>query len=319
MTGTRSPAVRPSTGIPRTRGWGVALAFGTAGISGVAVFLNADGVRAFGDATLYTTVKNLVAAILLVGLAGLAALRRSPAAPVRPRRPAEWAGLAAVAVIGGSVAFVLFFEGLARASSTDAAFLHKTLLVWVALLAVPLLGERLGPAHIGAIALLVWGQAVLGGGVDGLRPGGGKSLILLATLLWAVEVVVAKRLLASLPPLTVGLARMGLGVLLLLGWAAITGRAGELAGLDRQQWTWALVTGALLAGYVATWYAALARAYAVDVTAVLVFGAVVTALLDAVVDGKALAPQGLGVVLVTAGVLLAAAASVRRTRSPAPG
>jgi len=319
MTETRSPAVRRSTGIPRTRGWGVALAFGTAGISGVAVFLNADGVRAFGDATLYTTVKNLVAAVLLVGLAGLATLRRSPAAPVRPRRPAEWAGLAAVAVIGGSVPFVLFFEGLARASSTDAAFLHKTLLVWVALLAVPLLGERLGPAHIGAIVLLVWGQAVLGGGVDGLRPGGGETLILLATLLWAVEVVVAKRLLASLPPLTVGLARMGLGVLLLLGWAAVSGRAGELAGLDRGQWTWALVTGALLAGYVATWYAALARAYAVDVTAVLVFGAVVTALLDAVVDGKALAPQGLGVVLVTVGVLLAAAASVRRTRSPAPG
>jgi hypothetical protein len=67
---------------------------------------------------------------------------------------------------------------------------------------------------------------------------------------------------------------MGLGVLLLLGWAAVTGHAGQLAVLDAEQWTWALVTGAPL---VATWNAALARASAVDITAVLVFGAVTTA------------------------------------------
>ncbi len=50
-------------------------------------------------------------------------------------------------------------------------------------------------------------------------------------------------------------------------------------GSAREQWRWILLTGLLLTAYVATWYAALARAQAVDVTAVLVFGAVVTALL----------------------------------------
>jgi len=56
-----------------------------------------------------------------------------------------------------------------------------------------------------------------------VRPGAAEAMILAATLLWAVEVVVAKRLLADLPPLTVGLGRMGLGVVVLLGWLAATG------------------------------------------------------------------------------------------------
>jgi drug/metabolite transporter (DMT)-like permease len=306
--------------VPRTRAWGVALAVGTALVSGVAVFLNADAVREFGDATVYTTAKNLVAALLLGVLAAVAGARGSQARLLWPHGRAQLAGLVAVAVVGGSLPFVLFFEGLARATSVHAAFLQKTLVVWVALLAVPLLSERLGWAHVAAVGLLVWGQAVLGGGVGGLRPGGGEAMILGATLLWAVEVIVAKRLLAGLSPLTVGLARMALGVLALLGWLAVVGHAGDLARLAPGQWGWVLLTGAILAVYVAGWYAALARAQAVDVTAVLVLGAVVTALLDAAVKGKALASSGLGVALVLAGVAVALiAARVARARLPSRG
>jgi len=138
-----------------SRRTGLLLAFGTACISGVAVFLNAYGVKAFGDASTYTTAKNVVAAVVLVLLTGAMSARRPGSVLTRPSRPRQWAGLAVVGVFGGAVAFLLFFEGLARASSTDAAFLHKTLLVWVALLALPLLGERLGAMHVAAIALLV--------------------------------------------------------------------------------------------------------------------------------------------------------------------
>jgi hypothetical protein len=62
---------------------------------------------------------------------------------------------------------------------------------------------------------------------------------------------------------------------------------------------------------------ALARAQAVDVTAVLVFGAVVTAVLAGAADGAPL--DTIGLVLVTAGVGLAAAAAVwRATPRDAP-
>jgi drug/metabolite transporter (DMT)-like permease len=131
-------------------------------------------------------------------------------------------------------------------------------------------------------------------------------MILAATLLWAAEVILAKRLLDSIAVRTLAVARMGLGTLILLGWVALSGRGGELAHLTADQWRWAILTGLFLSAYVATWYAALARAQAVDVTAVLVFGAVVTAVLSRAADGVAF--DGLGVVLVTLGAALAAVA-----------
>ena len=48
--------------IPLTTGWGVALAFGVAFISGVSVFINSYAVKQVPDAAVYTTLKNGVAA-----------------------------------------------------------------------------------------------------------------------------------------------------------------------------------------------------------------------------------------------------------------
>jgi drug/metabolite transporter (DMT)-like permease len=294
------------------RNRGIALAFGAAAISGLAVFVNGYGVRAVHDATVYTTAKNLVAALVLVVLA-LAVGGRAR----RPRTAKEFAGLAAVAVVGGSVPFVLFFEGLARASSTHAAFVQKTLVVWVALLAVPLLGERLRALHLAAMALIVGGLVLLeGGGLRGVPLGDGELLILAATLLWSVEVILAKRLLRGITPGTLAVARMGGGVVILLGWLAVTGRFGALVGLDARGWTWSLATGIILAGYVATWFAALSRAGAIDVTAVLSVAAVITAGLNLAVKGTAL-PSVAGLVLLAAGAALVAVR--QRSRVAVPG
>jgi drug/metabolite transporter (DMT)-like permease len=297
--------------ITGTRAWGLALALVTAVISGVAVFTNSYGVKAFGDPTVYTTAKNLVAALLLLTVAVTVQRRRSGERLTRPHGTGQWVGLVAVGVIGGSVPFVLFFEGLARASSTHAAFIHKTLVIWVALLALPLLRERIGWSHVGAIALLVWGQGVLGG-TGGIAAGRGEAMILAATLLWSVEVVVAKRLLRSLSPMTVAVARMGLGSLVLIGWTLATTSIGQLMSFDLHQWGWALLTGLVLAGYVGTWFVALSRARAVDVTAVLVLGAIVTALLQAAVQGAALRPQAFGLALVGGGVVGVILVALRR-------
>ncbi len=306
MSPTRLNATRPSATPPRaTRRTGMLLALGTACISGVAVFLNSYGVKAFGDASTYTTAKNVVAALVLVALTAAISARRPGTALTRPTRPQHWAGLALIGVFGGAVAFLLFFEGLARASSTDAAFLHKTLLVWVALLALPLLGERLSGLHVAAVALLVLGQIGLAGGVTTLL-GQGQLMVLGATLIWASEVVVAKRLLADLSSWTVGLTRMGVGSVVLVAWTLARGEGGALTALTSTQWMWVLLTGLILAGYVSTWFAALSRAPAVDVTAVLVVGAVITALLAAAVKGTPLVPQLGWVTLVLVGAGLAA-------------
>ncbi len=293
---------------------GIALAAVTAVISGFAVFTNGYGVRAWtevSDATTYTTFKNLMAALVLAGVAAVLTRRRSAEGLTRPRHPRQWAGLATVAVVGGAIPFVLFFEGLARASSSQAAFIHKTLVVWVAILAVRFLGEKIGPLHFAAIGLLIVGQAVLVGGIGDIAFGSGELMIVAATLLWSVEVVIAKRLLAGVSSLTVGVSRMAGGVTLLLGYGLARGAFGELSGITGEHLMWIAVTGLVLAGYVGSWFAALARAQAVDVTAVLVAGAVITALLRLGVEGTAL-PSLAGLGLVTAGAAVAAAAGTRR-------
>ena len=302
----RSPVTRPGAAPPgAARRTGLLLALATACISGVAVFLNSYGVKAFGDATTYTTAKNVIAALVLAALVAAMSASRPGAVLTRPSRPGQWTGLAVVGIFGGAIAFMLFFEGLALASATDAAFIQKTLLVWVALLAVPLLGERLGILQVAAIALLVLGQIGLSGGVTTIF-GRGQAMVLGATLIWAVEVIIAKRLLADLSSWTVGLTRMGVGSVVLLAWTLIRGEGGALTSLTGNQWMWVLVTGVILAGYVSTWFAALSRAPAVDVTAVLVIGAVITALLAAVVKGTPLVPELGWVSLVLVGTVLVA-------------
>jgi MYXO-CTERM domain-containing protein len=299
----------------------MALAGVTALVSGVAVYVNGFGVRAWVAAgtspTTYTTAKNVVAALLLLGLAGLAARRRG--APLAPERR-TWPRLLVVGVLGGAVPFVLFFEGLAVAESAQAALIHKSLLVWVALLAVPLLGERVGGMHLGAFALLIAGQVTVAGGIGGLSSfGRGEAMILAATLLWAVEVIVAKQVLADVPAATVGLARMGVGAVVLVGWLTATGALSGMFVPDAAAWGWIVVTGGTLALYVASWYMALAAAPAVDVTAVLVVGALITAGLASGLQG-AEPPSLLGIGLVLGGAALTAGASIGGRRAAAsPG
>jgi drug/metabolite transporter (DMT)-like permease len=329
---------------------GVAVAGLTACISGLSVFVNSYGVHAISPASAYTTAKNVVAAVLLaVGTVVARALARRRARGGRGRaltpgatggavarwaegagrrstqRPAagsawaratRWVGLAYVGVVGGGLAFVLFFDGLAHSAAAPAAFWHDTLVVWVAVLAVPLLGERLRWWNGLAIAVLVVGQVVMAGGAGHLSPQRGEMLVLAATVLWAVEAVVAKVLLRELAPATVALTRMTVGAATLLVYLGATGSLHVLRSLDLHQLGWVLVTGTLLAGYVATWTSALARSWAVDVTSVLVAGALITSLLDALAGAAAPAPHVLGVVMVAAATGAVLWAASRRDTSP---
>lgn len=301
----------------RTRGIVVALA--AAGVSGIAVFVNGLAVRRFDDSTVYTTAKNLVAGVVL--LLVLAVLGRpSPGrdADWRPTRDAGWR-LVVVAVIGGSVPFVLFFEGLARATSADAAFIHKTLVVWVALGATLALRERFTVVHGAAIALLLVGHTVLAGGLDDLAAGRGELLILIATLLWSVEVLIAKRVLVDVPAQLAATARMAGGCVLLVAWLAVTARLDDLARIGGTQLWWLLLTGSTLALFVTAWYGALALAPAIDVTAVLVLGAVITGLLNVAFRDAPVTATSLGWVAIVAAVaivVVVGATSERATPVP---
>jgi len=283
-------------------------------ISGVAVFANGYGVRAWteiSDPTTYTTLKNSVAALVLLIAAGLLVRLGDAERIDLTQVKRHWLGLSLIAIVGGSIPFVLFFEGLARATSSDAAFIHKTLVIWVAILAVSILRERIGLPHVAAIALLIWGQVALAGGLGAIEFGAGEWMILGATLLWAIETVLVKRVLVSVSSLTVGVARMAGGALLLVLYGLGRGAFSGLAGVTPEHLVWILLTGLTLAAYVGTWFFALARSQAVDVTAVLVGGAIITALLESGIRGVDL-PAAPGLLLVATGVVGAVVAGWRR-------
>ncbi len=314
----------------KTRLPGLYVAGATAIISGISVFVNSYGVKSFSSPAVYTTAKNLAATLIIAAFAAVGWLASRGAGPVVPgggvRHPspaparrlqgwARWAGLAYVAAIGGGAAFIFFFDGLARTAAVPAVFLHDTLIIWVALLALPLLGERLGRWNLAAIALLVVGVSATSGGVGHLQFNAGNALVLGATVLWAIETVVAKRLLAAMTATALALVRMGGGAVVLVGYLAATGQFHSLVGIGASGLRWALITGCLLGGYVATWMTALSRARAVDITSVLVSSAAVTLFLDAFVHHTGLASDTLGLVLLALGVLAVVRAWPRVARA----
>ena len=224
-----------------------------------------------------------------------------------------WVGLTIVGVVGGGIAFLLFFTGLSMASAPSAAFIQKTMFVWVAILAVPFLSERLGFVQIAALVALAIGQALVLP-PRGVAWGTGETMILIATLLWAVEVVIVRRVLRAVPTPIVATGRLGIGLVVLVGYIVFTGRIGGLLALAPQAWAWILLTGLILAGYVAAWFAALRRAPATIVTSVLVGGAVITGTLQALAKGGAPSVDLVGGYVLIAGAVGVTAFLALRTR-----
>lgn len=271
----------------RTVSVGLGLAAITALVSGVSVFLNSTAVRSVGDPALFTTLKNGVAAVVLLTVAAAIVPRAGHVVAGLPR--GRLAGLLAIGVVGGSIPFLLFFTGLAEASAPAAAVIHKTLFAWVALLAVVLLRERLGGLQVAALGVLLVSQLLITP-PDGITWTSGETLIAVATAMWAVEVIVAKRVLRDVPSPIAAASRMGVGLVVLVAYLAVTGGLVGIGRLGIEQWAWVLGTGVLLSAYVASWYAALRRAPATAVTAVLTLGAPITAALQLASSGQLPAP-----------------------------
>jgi drug/metabolite transporter (DMT)-like permease len=287
---------------------GILWALATALISGVSVYVNKFGVAQVQDPFIYTTLKNsLVAFGFLAALCFTASFSELRGFTLR-----QWAGWVGLGLIGGGIPFLLFFQGLAVASAPSAALIHKTLFIWVALLAAPLLGERLGWWQLGGLGILAVGQwliqppSAVGWGV-------GELLILSATLLWAVETILAKKVLAGVSAQTAALGRMGIGVLVMWLFLGLTGRAERAIALTGTQWFWVAITAIFLMAYVWTWYRALKAASASLVTSILTLGAIVTVGLAMLFEGKGLTQSHLlALAVMTLGAMLFAVRLPRR-------
>ena len=265
---------------------GITLALVAAIVSGASIYVNKFGIAHISDPFVYTTVKNSVVVVGLLAAVGLLASWKE----LRSMTPARWLAWIGLGVIGGGVPFLLFFQGLSTASAASASLLQKTLFLWVALLAIPFLKERPGLWQVLGLVVLALGQFLLQPLTHWSGWGRGETLILIATLLWAIETILAKKVLGWMSPKTAALGRMGVGALVMWGFLAFTGRATVAFSLNGTQWLWILVTALFLLGYVWTWYSALKVAPASLVTSLLTIGAIVTILLTAVVNGQMVTP-----------------------------
>ncbi len=244
-------------------------------ISGFAVFINKFGVSSWQDAIQYTTVKNFVAMLVLSTVLLTIAQWRA----LKKMTQKQWLKLGVIGVIGGSVPFILFFKSLPLMPATQAAFIHKTLFVWVAVMAVIWLKERVGLAQWGGMAVLMIGVVMLGGPKDWIW-GIGFLLALIATVLWALETVIAKTVLQDIPALVGAWARMAFGSVILIVYVLAQGKAQGLIPQSSAQVGWALITGLILFGYVICWYTALKKLPITLVSTVLVFAFPITVVLD---------------------------------------
>ena len=244
---------------------GILIALVAAVISGVSVFVNSYGVKRVPDPFVFTTAKNIIVAGGLI--AGIVAVQRWQ--EIRSLDRIGWLKLVSLGAIGGGVPFLMFFYGLSKADAPTAAFMHKTLFIWVAVLAVTLLGERIGRLQAFALALLVVGNLVLSNRPARWSIGEAEMYTLGATLIWAVEAVVARRYLStglSAPVAAAG--RMGFGAIVMLGYLAFTGRLDVFGSMEASQWGWVALTALFLGAYVISYYTALKAAPAVLVSSV---------------------------------------------------
>jgi len=262
---------------------GIALAFLTALISGFSVFINKFGVGLWEGPYVYTTAKNIVVAIFLSGLlfsiGGFSRLRTISLQ--------KWTKLILIGIVGGAIPFLLFFKALTLVPATEAAFIHKTLFLWVALLAYPFLKERLSFVQLGALGVLFAG-VFLFGAPSTWTLGAGSLMALTATALWAVENVIAKTVLKDTSALIVAWARMFIGSVALLLFLAVTGEIAGIVPSSPAQVGMTLLVGAALFLYVTTWYSALKYAPATVATSILVLAAPLTGILNSLYAGNGL-------------------------------
>lgn len=258
---------------------GVYLAFATALISGVSNFVNKIAVDTIKPPLVFTAEKNAIVGVLIIGVL-IATLKWKKLSKLSRR---DLVYLILIGIIGGALPFYLFFTGLSQVPAINGALIHKTLFIWVAILAIPFLKEKITRLQIVAVALLFVANFLIGGFVK-FEYSTGELLILFATLLWAVENILAKKILPHVDPDIVISARMGLGALILLGAAAFTVPAALSKSLNptQPQLFWLIVTALFLFGYVSTWYRALKYAPATLVASILVSATLITNILSAI-------------------------------------
>lgn len=256
---------------------GIIFALLTAVISGFSIFYNKLIVTKDIDPQIFNIIKNGGVVLLLT----LFFFSANKLEKFKKLTKLQWGRLLALGIIGGSIPFILYFDGLRSVSAINASLIHKTMFIWVALLAYPLLKERLNRWQIIGY-ILVAGSNLLIGSFTGFSQNTGELMIFVATLFWSVENILVKLIVKDIDSNIAVWGRMFLGVIVILGYVVWQNKLSLFLSLTPNQVL--PITGSilLLTGYVVTWYKALQLAPATAVTSILIFSTPITNVLNAI-------------------------------------
>ncbi len=277
---------------------GVLLIFLTALVSGFSIFINKFAVSGLNP-YIFTFAKNVLVAVFVISLI----LFFKEFNNFKKLNKQSWLKLILIGLFGGSIPFLLFFKGLQLTIAGKAAFIHKTMFVYVIILAFFFLKEKIKKSLIIAAILLLLGNALMLNFFSSFNLG--DLLIVIATLFWAVENIISKHALKELNSKLVIFGRMFFGSLFIIFFLLITKQFSLISTLSIPQLSWVLLTSILLLLYVMTWYTGLKYIKVSVASCILLLGTFITTLLNYLFLNTTLTlSQAIGMFLLLVGVIV---------------
>lgn len=277
---------------------GLLLVLITALVSGIAIFVNKFGVSGMNP-FVFATMKNLIVGVFLISLIFLLKEWRELISLGR----IQWLKLMAIGLIGGSIPFLLYFYALQMTSAINAGFIHKSMFIFIGIMAFVMLKERLNRNFLLGGVLLFAGNVILFSNISEF--GFAEILIFIAILFWAGENILSKHTLKELKGTHVAFGRMFFGSLFMIAFLVFTNQFNLMFELGSMQIQWILLTSALLFLYVTSWYSGLKYIDVSKAAVILLLGQPITALLSFAFLGTGITiMQGAGFLLLLIGVIL---------------
>lgn len=290
---------------------GTLLALCTAVISGFSIFANKIFIVDL-DPTVFTAVRAMI-----IGLVFFLVSSISVRFNFKRFKTVSWKYLLAIGLIGGGMAFLMFFTGLKLTTAGRAAFLHKTLPIYATVLAFIFLKESISKKQLAALAMMLAGMAAITFSTIQpsefwTNPALGDALVIAATVLWGIESVIARKaMLLKESNFVVVFARMFFGAVFLFGVMLLMGKLDLLFAIKQSQVINLLASTLLLTGYVLTYYWSLKFINVSKATTMLLLAPVITLLLSMSFMGEQ--PQFLQ--LAGSALILIGAFTVARVKS----
>jgi drug/metabolite transporter (DMT)-like permease len=234
--------------------FGTLLAILAAIVSGFSIIANKIFIVDL-DPTIFTAIRALFIGIVCLTISSIECRFK-----YKKFKQVSWKYLIAIGFIGGAIAFLLFFTGLKLTTGGRAAFLQKTLPIYVMIFSFLFLKEKITKKQVFALIVMFIGLIIVMSSqitpsFFWSNPSLGDWLIIFATILWAIENIISRYTFIKKESLfVVTFARMFFGAIFLFAIAVLWNKAYLLFELTPQQIFNIYISTIILFYYVFLWY-----------------------------------------------------------------